>query len=279
MRKIDVKTVESAVYEMFLKSCVRPDKNLKKTLQDAEGKETSSIARSILSQLSQNIDAAEGSNVPLCQDTGMAVVFLDIGQDVALEGEYIYDAVNRAVKKAYEDGYFRKSVLSAISRKNTLDNTPAVIHTKIIPGDKIIINVAPKGFGSENMSRIKMITPAEGLEGIVSFVLETVKLAGGNPCPPICLGIGIGGTFELCALNAKRALTRSLGELSGDEEIAMLEKRLLDEINSLGIGPMGMGGDTTALAVHIIESPTHLAGLPCAVNVQCHAVRHERRVI
>jgi fumarate hydratase subunit alpha len=258
---------------------VRPDPNLKDVLAQAKDKESSSIAKSILSQLEQNIAAADKNNVPLCQDTGMAVVFLDIGQDVHFEGGYLYDAINQAVRRAYKDGYFRKSVLSAIGRVNTQDNTPAVIHTSIIPGDKVIINVAPKGFGSENMSRIKMITPAEGLDGIKRFVLETVKAAGGNPCPPICLGIGIGGTFELCAINAKRALVRPIGQPAEDADIAALERELLSEINKLGVGPMGMGGDTTALAVHIIEQPTHLAGLPCAVNVQCHAMRHERRVI
>ena len=279
MRKIDVKKIENAVYEMFLSACVKPDKRLKETLKAAEGSETSATAKSILSQLSRNIDAAESNNVPLCQDTGMAVIFIDIGQEVLFTGGYLYDAINRGVKRAYGEGYFRKSVLSPIERKNTGDNTPAVIHASIIPGDKVIINAAPKGFGSENMSRIKMLTPAEGLDGIKSFVLDTVHSAGGNPCPPISLGIGIGGTFEQCALNSKRALMRPLEESSEDEQLAELEKSLLQDINKLGIGPMGMGGKTTALAVSIIAVPTHLAGLPCAVNVQCHAVRHERRVV
>ncbi len=279
MRKINVKNIENAVYEMFLSACVRPDPRLKKILNDAAKSENNETAKSILSQLSKNIETADKSNVPLCQDTGMAVVFLDVGQDVFLEDGYVYDAVNQGVRRAYKDGYFRKSVLSPIERINTLDNTPAVIHTRIVPGDKVTINVAPKGFGSENMSKIKMITPADGLDGIIDFVIDTVKTAGGNPCPPICLGIGIGGTFELCALNAKRALVRELGEPSEDKNTAELERELLEKINSLDIGPMGMGGKTTALAVHIISSPTHLAGLPCAVNVQCHAVRHERRVL
>ncbi len=279
MRKINVKTIENAVYEMFLSACVKPDKKLKGVLERALRDESSITAKSILSQLSKNIDAAAKNNVPMCQDTGMAIIFIDIGQEVLFEGEYIYDAINSGVKRAYSDGYFRKSVLSPIERINTDDNTPAVIHASIIPGDKVIINVAPKGFGSENMSRIKMLTPAEGLEGICDFVIDTVKNAGGNPCPPISLGIGIGGTFELSALNAKRALVRPLGESSKDEKIAELERRLLKEINELDIGPMGMGGSTTALAVNIISAPTHIAGLPCAINVQCHAVRHETRVI
>ncbi len=279
MRKIDVKAIENTVYEMFLSACVRPDPRLVGVLDSAIKKEESDTAKSILTQLQKNIEAADKSNVPLCQDTGMAVVFIDIGQEVLLEGEYLYDAINSGVRRAYKDGYFRKSVLSPIERVNTKDNTPAVIHTRIVPGDKVIINVAPKGFGSENMSKIKMITPADGLQGIIDFVLETVKSAGGNPCPPICLGIGIGGTFELCALNSKRALVRELGAPSPDAKTAELEKELLKKINELGIGPMGMGGKTTALAVHIISEHTHLAGLPCAVNVQCHAVRHEKRVL
>lgn len=279
MRKLNVELIEEAVYKMFRSCCVVPDKKLSGKLKCAIDDESSEIAKSILKQLEKNIEIAEKNNVPLCQDTGMAVVFIEIGQQVYLEGEYLNDVINRAVRRAYEDGYFRKSVLSPIKRVNTNDNTPAVIHTSIVKGDKVTINVAPKGFGSENMSRIKMITPAEGLEGIHQFVLDTVKNAGGNPCPPITLGIGIGGTFELAALNAKRSLTRPLGEPSEDEEIAKLEKRFLEDINKLGIGPMGMGGDTTALAVHIISAPTHLAGLPCAINVQCHSVRHAKRVI
>lgn len=279
MRTVNVKVIEETVYSLFLKCCIHPDKALSGKIKGALDDETSPIAQSILKQLQKNIEIASHNNVPLCQDTGMAVVFIDIGQEVILEGEYLYDVINNAVRRAYNDGYFRKSVLSPIARINTGDNTPAVIHTSIIKGDKIIINVAPKGFGSENMSKIKMLTPAQGIEGIYEFVIDTVKSAGGNPCPPITLGIGIGGTFEQCALNAKRALLRPLGEKSKDSVIAEIEKKLLNDINKLGIGPMGMGGDTTALAVHIIVSPTHLAGLPCAINIQCHSVRHESVVL
>lgn len=279
MQTINVNQIENAIYEMFLSCCVTPDKKLSQILNEASKTESSNSAKLILSQLQKNIEIAAKNNVPLCQDTGMAIVFIDIGQDVHLEGGYINDAINNAVRRAYNDGYFRKSVLSPITRINTNDNTPAVIHTSIIKGDKVIINVAPKGFGSENMSKIKMLTPAEGLQGIYDFVIDTVKGAGSNPCPPTSLGIGIGGTFELCALNAKRALLRPLGEPSKDKDIAQIEEKMLDDINELGIGPMGMGGNTTALAVHIISTPTHLAGLPCAVNVQCHSFRHERRVI
>ncbi len=279
MRKVKVADIENAIYEMFLSCCIRPDEKLYGKLSNAIVHESSKVAKSILGQLQKNIEIATSNNVPLCQDTGMAVVFVDIGQQVLLEGEYLYDAINNAVKRAYEDGFFRKSVLDPITRENTEDNTPAVIHVSIIKGDKVIINVAPKGFGSENMSKIKMLTPAQGIDGIYKFVLDTVKTAGGNACPPITLGIGIGGTFELCALNAKRALMRPLGDSSPDEEIATIEKKLLTDINALNIGPMGMGGNSTALAVHIITSPTHIAGLPCAVNIQCHSVRHQRREI
>ncbi len=279
MRIINTKAIEEAVYELFLDSCVIPDPKLKVALNKARSRETQPVAQEILDQLMKNIDVAKANRMPLCQDTGMAVVFLDIGQEVHLEGELVTDAVNAGVRHAYKDGYYRKSVLDVLSRQNTTDNTPAIIHTRIVAGDKVHIQVAPKGFGSENMSALKMLTPAEGIDGIRSFVIDTVKNAGGNPCPPITLGIGIGGTFELCALNAKRALLRPLGEPSSDPTIALLERELLAKINHLKIGAMGLGGDTTALAVHIIEHPTHLAGLPVAVNVQCHCVRHGERIL
>jgi len=279
LRKVNSTEIYTAVYNMFLESCVYPDESLESMLETARRKETIPHAKEILAQLLQNIKIASANNIPLCQDTGMAVVFADIGQDVHIEGEYIEDCINRAVKDAYTDGRFRMSVLTPIERKNTLTNTPAVIHVRIVKGNKIKISVAPKGFGSENMSRLKMLMPSDGIEGIKSFIIETVTKAGGNPCPPISLGIGIGGTFELAALNAKRALLRPLGQFSDDENIAQLEKELLDTINSLDIGPMGLGGNTTALAVNIIEHPTHIAGLPVAVNVQCHCVRHKEATI
>lgn len=279
MRILQTKAVEEAVYKLFLDCCVIPDPKLKVALKQARGRETQPVAQEILDQLIKNIEVAKANNMPLCQDTGMAVVFLDVGQDVHLEGDLISDAVHEGVRRAYKDGYYRKSVLGALDRQNTTDNTPAIIHSRIVEGDEVRIQVAPKGFGSENMSALRMITPAEGLEGVKNFVLETVKKAGGNPCPPITLGIGIGGTFELSALNAKRALLRPLGEPSPDPEIAPLERELLAKINQLKIGAMGLGGDTTALAVHIIEHPTHLAGLPVAVNVQCHCVRHGERIL
>lgn len=279
LRTIKSQQIYETVYNLFLDSCVYPDQKLKTFLNDAKNTEDIPHAQVILSQLLENIDTAQQKNIPLCQDTGMAVVFLEIGQDVHIEGEYILDTVNKAVEAAYKDGSFRMSVLSPIKRENTKTNTPAVVHVNIVCGNQLKISVAPKGFGSENMSQIKMLTPSDGLEGVKDFIIQTVKDAGGNPCPPISLGIGIGGTFELAALNAKKALLRPLGQYSSDAETAELEKELLNKINSLGIGPMGLGGKTTALAVNIIEYPTHIAGLPVAVNVQCHCVRHKEAVI
>ncbi len=279
IRTIHSDKIYETVYSLFLQSCVYPDENLKPMLEAAEKNEDIPHAKTILSQLLENIVTASQKQIPLCQDTGMAVVFMEIGQDVHIEGEYLNDAVNRAVKDAYKDGSFRMSVLSALKRENTQDNTPAVLHVSIAKGDRIKIYAVPKGFGSENMSKIKMLTPSEGIEGIKDFITDTVRQAGGNPCPPISLGIGIGGTFETAALNAKKALLRPLGEHSKDNDIAELEKELLNTINAMGIGPMGLGGKTTALAVNIIECPTHIAGLPVAVNVQCHCVRHKEAVI
>lgn len=279
IRVIKSEQIYSAVYSLFLDSCIHPDEKLESMITEAIKVEDVPHAKEILAQLNENIQIAHEKNIPLCQDTGMAVVFVDIGQDVHIEGEYIIDAINKAVEQAYDDGVYRKSVLSAIDRVNTKTNTPAVVHVRLVKGSNVKISVAPKGFGSENMSKIKMITPGEGIDGIMEFVIETVKSAGGNPCPPISLGIGIGGTFELAALNSKRALLRPLGEYSSDKRLMELEKKLLKEINELGIGPMGLGGNTTAFAVNIIEHPTHLAGLPVAINIQCHCVRHKEITI
>lgn len=279
LRTINSKDIYKAVYDLFRDCCVNPDNNLTEYLKDAMDSEEIPHAKEILNQLIENIEIAHQKNIPLCQDTGIAVVFLEIGQDVHIQGDYIADTINKAVENAYKDGSFRMSVLSPIERKNTKTNTPTVIHTTITKGNQIKISAAPKGFGSENMSKIKMLTPAEGLGGIKDFIINTVKEAGGNPCPPISLGVGIGGTFELAALNAKRALLRPLGEHSANEDIAFLEKVLLNKINSLGIGPMGLGGNTTALSVNIIEHPTHIAGLPVAINVQCHCVRHKEVIL
>lgn len=209
----------------------------------------------------------------------MAVVFMDVGQDVHLSGGSLTQAVDRAVRRAYRDGCFRNSVLDPLTRKNTGDNTPAVLYTRIVPGEQVEIAVAPKGFGSENMSRLGMLTPSQGLEGVLDFVVETVRLAGANPCPPVVVGVGIGSTAEGCMLLAKRQLLRDAGAPSPDPELAQIERELLERINRLGIGPQGLGGDVTALAVHAAKAPTHLAGLPVAVNMQCHAARHKRAVL
>lgn len=236
--------------------------------------EASPAGKNVLSQLIENADKACTLGCPSCQDTGMAVVFLDIGQDVHIAGESLEAAVNEGVRQGYTQGYMRKSVLHPLTRQNTGDNTPAVIHTRIVAGERVHITVAPKGFGSENMSRIRMLTPSSGLDGVCDFVVDTVRRAAANPCPPVVVGVGIGGTFDACALLAKRALLRDIGTPNPDGELDTMEEELLTRINKLGIGPMGLGGTVTALAVHINLMHTHLAGLPVAVNMQCNAARH-----
>ncbi|NLG37512.1 MAG: fumarate hydratase [Clostridiales bacterium] len=274
MRELPVSRIEEAVRELFLDCCRRPDPALPGLIGEALARESSPMGREVLSQLLDNIDAAARTGLPLCQDTGMAVVFLDAGQDVHFTGGSLEDAVNAGVRRAYREGFFRKSVLSPLARENTGDNTPAVIHTRIVPGDAVRLRVAPKGFGSENMSRVAMLTPSAGREGVLAFIVDAVRRAGSNPCPPVVVGAAVGGTFEQCAMMAKEALLRPLGRPSDDPELAAIERELLTRINALGIGPMGFGGDTTALAVHIASAPTHIAGLPAAVNIQCHCVRH-----
>lgn len=233
-----------------------------------------------MKQLLENAHIARENAVPMCQDTGFAVVFLELGQDVNITGGFLYDAVNEGVRKGYTEGYLRKSIVNhPLQRINTGDNTPAVIHTSIVPGDKLTITVAPKGGGSENMSAIRMLKPAEGREGVKKFVLETVKNAGPNPCPPVIVGVGMGGTFEKAALLAKQALLRPLGQPHPESDIAELESELLEEINKTGIGPQGLGGRTTALGVHILTYPCHIASLPVAVNINCHAARHKKAVL
>ena len=273
MREIHNSLITEAVGDLFLDICIKPDKNLQGLLEKAQKNETSPYGKVVLDQLLQNIDVASETGLPLCQDTGMAVVFLEIGQDVHVVGS-IEDAVNAGVRIAYETGYFRKSVISPLGRVNTMDNTPAIINYSLVAGDNIKISAAPKGFGSENMSRIAMLTPAAGKGGVMDFIVDVVRQAGGNPCPPVTVGVGIGGTFEYAALLAKKSILRELGTPSKDTELADMEAQLLEEINALDIGPMGMGGKTTALAVHIESFPTHIAGLPVAVNIQCHSVRH-----
>jgi fumarate hydratase subunit alpha len=279
MREIDVLKIENTVCELFIEANKTLPSDVTSCLSRACNAETSRVGRAVLSRVMENLDAARELNIPICQDTGMAVVFADIGQDVHIVGGSFSDALNRGVARAYNDGLLRKSVVAdpLYGRKNTDDNTPAVIHIRLVEGDNIKITAAPKGFGSENMSALKMFTPSASEDDIVSFVVNSVKNAGGNPCPPVVVGVGIGGDFELCAELSKRALLREIDDRNTDENYAKLEERLLFEINKLGIGPQGFGGSVTALAVKIEKHPTHIAGLPVAVNINCHVARHVSR--
>lgn len=280
MRTVHTDKVRDAIKEMCMEANLVLSKDVEGRLYAAEKNETSALGKKIISQLKENMEIAKKEGIPICQDTGMAIVFLEIGQEVCLEGDYIEDAVNEGVRRGYQEGYLRKSVVSdPIIRENTKDNTPAVIHTRLVPGDRIKITVAPKGFGSENMSRICMLKPADGEEGIKEAVLETVRLAGPNACPPMVVGVGIGGSFEKCALLAKKALTRSLDAPSPLPHIRAMEEELFKKINALNIGPGGLGGVTTVLGVNIETYPTHIAGLPVAINICCHVNRHTVRVL
>jgi len=273
MRKIDNKTISNAVSEALIKANkVLPD-DVYMALNEALKKETSNLSKDVLGKIILNADIAKDEFIPMCQDTGKVVCFAEVGYDLKIEGD-LYDAINKGVSDAYVKGYLRKSVADPISRVNTKDNTPAIIHTKLVPGDKLVLKLAPKGAGSENMSSVKMLTPAHGIEGIKKYVLEQVFHAGGKPCPPIIVGIGIGGNLEKSALLAKEALLRDVDDVNPDSVLKDLEETLLKEINELGVGPMGFGGKTTALAVKIAKYPTHIAALPIAVNIQCHAARH-----
>ncbi len=274
MRSIRVDEVAAGVKKLCIEACTILGEDVVQSLKRAEAIEESPIGKEILARIIENAEIARNENIPLCQDTGMAVIFLEIGQDVFFEGGLLTDSIQEGVRRAYKDGYLRKSVLHPITRANTGDNTPAVIHTEIIPGDRLKITVAAKGFGSENMSRVMMFPPSAGVEGVKNFVVERVQDSGGNPCPPIIVGVGLGGTFEKAALIAKKALLRPVGSMNPGPLLAELEKDLLDRINGLGIGPMGLGGRTTALAVHVNAYPTHIASIPCAVNIQCHSSRH-----
>ena len=280
MREIDVKEISDNISEMCIEINHRLSADMRKVLCDAKDREKSELGRQILSQLQDNLKIAEEEMIPICQDTGMAVIFLEIGQDVHLVGGDLTEAVNEGVRRGYTEGYLRKSVVSdPIIRKNTGDNTPAIIHEKIVPGEKVRILAAPKGFGSENMSRVFMLKPAQGIEGVKESVIEAVKDAGPNACPPMVVGVGIGGDFEKCAIMAKEALTREAGLHSDIGWVKDLEEELLEKINGLGIGPAGLGGRITAMAVNINTYPTHIAGLPMAVNISCHVNRHISRVI
>lgn len=275
MRTIRTETVMDAVREMCIEANYGLSADMRRALEQARQSEKSRLGCQILDQLSENLSIAKTDRIPICQDTGMAVVFLEIGQDVHFEGGDLETAVNEGIRRGYQDGYLRKSVVGdPLVRENTKDNTPGVIHYRIVPGDKVKITVAPKGFGSENMSRIFMLKPADGAEGVKNAVLTAVKEAGPNACPPMVVGVGIGGTFEKCALLAKQALTRPLEEPSPITGIRQMEEELLERINRTGIGPGGLGGTTTALAVNINTYPTHIAGLPVAVNICCHVNRH-----
>ena len=281
MRIVNTKEISKAVEKLLVEANYFLPDSLANRIKAFQDKETNILAKSVLSKLTENLDAAKELNVPICQDTGMAVIFLEIGQQVFLEGDLLEDALNEGTANAYIGGYMRKSIVKdpLFDRKNTNDNTPAVIHTKIVPGDKIKITVAPKGFGSENMSRIKMFNPSAEKKDIVDFVTETVKIAGGNPCPPVVVGVGIGGTFEYAAFLAKKALTRDVDVRNPDDKYSQLENEMLEAVNRLNVGPQGFGGKTTALAVNIETFPTHIAGLPCAVNIGCHVTRHKSFII
>jgi fumarate hydratase subunit alpha len=281
MRSIDCNTIAVTVSGLFQEACFNLPDDVVSALQRARETEESPFARGILDKLIENSRIAAGEKIPLCQDTGFAVVFLEIGQDVHLTGGDLYSAVNEGVRRGYDEGYLRKSLVDHpfSDRINTGDNTPAVIHTDIVTGDKLKITVMPKGGGAENMTRLAMLKPADGRQGVIDFVINAVDEAGGNPCPPLIVGVGIGGTAEKTLLLAKSALLRPVGEPNPDAETANLEKELLEGINNLGIGPMGFGGRTTALAVHAETFPAHIASLPVAVNLQCHSARHREAVL
>lgn len=280
MRKIDAQLLTKNIKEMCIEANHYLSDDMKKVFDNARNNEKSPLGKQILEQLDENLKIAREDMIPICQDTGMAVVFVKIGQDVHITGANIEDAINEGVRQGYVEGYLRKSVVNdPIIRKNTKDNTPAVIHYEIVPGENITITVAPKGFGSENMSRVFMLKPADGIEGVKNAVLTAVRDAGPNACPPMVVGVGIGGTFEKCAYLAKKALAREADSSSDIEYVSKLENELLEKINKMGIGPGGLGGTQTALAVNVETYPTHIAGLPVAINICCHVNRHVTRTI
>ena len=280
IREINTSEITKVVKEMCIEANHFLSKDMDEVLKKATKEETSEIGKKILDQLQENLKIAGEEMIPICQDTGMAVFFVEVGQDVHFTGDLIENAINEGVRQGYTDGFLRKSVVSdPIERINTKDNTPAVIHYSIVEGDKVKLTFAPKGFGSENMSRVFMLKPADGIEGVKNAILTAVKDAGPNACPPMVVGVGVGGTFEKCAVLAKKALTRPAGEHSEIEYVAEMEEEMLDKINSLGIGPGGLGGNTTALAVNINTYPTHIAGLPVAINICCHVNRHVVREV
>lgn len=279
MREIDSKVITKEIKKLCIEGNIYLGDDVIKSFKENLEKEKSNLGKDILNILIENAQIAKETHIPLCQDTGMAVFFVEIGQEVMIKGDTLTDAINKGVSEGYTKGYLRKSVVSPITRTNTKDNTPAIIHYEMVKGDKIKIQYAPKGFGSENMSQLKMLKPSDGIEGVKEFIVKTVSEAGPNPCPPIVLGVGIGGTVDKCAQIAKKALFRDIGTHSEDEMIADLEKEMIKKINDLGIGPQGLGGNTTALAVNIETFPTHIAGLPVVVNINCHSARHKQVII
>ena len=279
MREIDSKIITEEVKKLCIEANTILGKDVIQSFEDNLKKEESNLGKDILKILIENAKIAKENSIPLCQDTGMAVFFVEIGQEVMVKGETLTDAINKGVSEGYTTGYLRKSVVSPLTRINTNDNTPAIIHYEMVKGDKIKIQYAPKGFGSENMSKLKMLKPSDGIEGVKNFIVETVSEAGPNPCPPIVVGVGIGGTVDKCAQIAKKALFRNIGDHSEDDFIADLEREMIEKINDLGLGPQGLGGNTTALAVNIETFPTHIAGLPVVVNINCHSARHKQVII
>lgn len=279
MREFDVKQVVGAVAKLCIDANYDIPQDVLNKLKDCCSKEESPVAKDIINQIVENDILAKETRVPMCQDTGLTVVFLEVGRDVHLNGD-IYEAIQEGVRIGYKDGYLRKSIVKdPFNRVNTGDNTPAIIHTKLVEGDKVKIIIAPKGGGSENMSTVTMMKPSDGLKGVKEFIVNFVEKAGGNPCPPIVVGVGIGGNLEKSALLAKEALLREINDTNADEELKVLEEELLNEINKLGIGPMGLGGRTTAIAVKIKKHPCHIAQLPLAININCHAARHKEVVL
>lgn len=280
MRELNVNEITKVVRDLCIEANYYISKDISNGLEISKSNETWPVAEDILDKIIINNNIARDEQMPICQDTGMAFIFLEIGQDVHFTGGLLENAINEGVRQGYEEGYLRKSVVAdPINRVNTKDNTPAIIYYDIVEGDNVKITVSPKGFGSENMSRLKMLKPSDGIEGVKKFIIETVELAGPNPCPPMVVGVGIGGSFDKSAVLAKKALLRSIDSKSSNEFYANLEEELIEDINKLGIGPQGFGGKTTALGINIETFPTHIAGLPIAVNISCHATRHKERII
>ena len=281
MRKINTTRIKDKVKELFLKANYHIDQDLMQRLEDAQKEETSPIGKSVLSMIIENNKIASSEEIAICQDTGLSVLFIELGQEVQIIGGDFTEAINQGVKEAYQEGYLRKSVVDdpVFERKNTKTNTPAIIYTDIVSKDKIKFTVMPKGFGSENMSALAMLKPADGSEGIVNFIVETVRKAGPNPCPPTIIGVGVGGTADMAMVIAKKAIARKIGEHNQNEKYAAMEKDALEKINHLGVGPAGLGGNTTSLAINIDYLPTHIAGMPVAINVCCHAARHAEGIL